>query len=442
MPAGSRACRPCPWPRPACPGRAPPAARARAAPARATGRRARSRARARAARPRAPPSRAGRAARPPRWRRTSSAWASVPSPSTTSGRPVRGRGHRGHQQARALVLLELADEEQEALGQRERRRVGARRPRASARVDDVRDHLHARDARRAQLARRWPRSRRGWRPRARSARRFRSEVGLHVRDGAPRRAAPGAARGPCTQRVMGRDAAAGQSAPRLMRVDQKQTGQWSRTVTATRPGAVRPGPPSAESECWAWTTASACAAPGARANARGTARRLRPRARQPPRRARPSRSSGPGLVVTHRHVVAGGAQAEGERARRPAGAARARRIDLAGQHDLHAAIRAQHAPRAARSGGPTSSARPRARARWRPGARAQRGVVGQAHERAARAAGSPSRDVQALLALAHDLGERRARDGHRGQAARPCTRRSSAATRRTRARAGAAARVS
>ena len=69
-------------------------------------------------------------------------------------------------------------------------------------------------------------------------------------------------------RVIGPMPQPGHSAPRLMRVDQKQTGQWSRTVTATRPGSGPARAPSAESECWAWTTAALLGGQMARDHAR------------------------------------------------------------------------------------------------------------------------------------------------------------------------------
>ena len=106
---------------------------------------------------------------------------------------------------------------------------------------------------------------------------------------------PGPGTRPCTHRVMGTVPQRGQSAPWLMRVDQKQTGQWSRTVTATRPGRSPARHPSAESECCAWTTVSFSPATWV-ANARGTASRRRPRTTRR-RTSRPSMSTGPRLVV-------------------------------------------------------------------------------------------------------------------------------------------------
>ena len=139
----------------------------------------------------------------------------------------------------------------------------------------------------------------------------------HVGDGGPgqRRRAPARAR--CTQRVMGTRPQAGQSAPRLMRVDQKQTGQWSRTVTATR-AARRPArQPSAESECWAWTTSAVALVQGARRR-----RAARPgacaRARAAGARAGRPRSSRARAGGQHGDVVAGRAQAQGQRAGGPA----------------------------------------------------------------------------------------------------------------------------
>ena len=130
-------------------------------------------------------------------------------------------------------------------------------------------------------------------PARRSAARFRRRSPI-MYGIAPQASRSGCTR-PRTQRVMGRTPQAGQSAPRLMRVDQKQTGQWSRTVTATRSGASPESAPSADSECCAWTIASEsrrCVA-----KARGTESRLRPPTERRVTRS-PSRSSAPGLVVT------------------------------------------------------------------------------------------------------------------------------------------------
>ena len=122
-----------------------------------------------------------------------------------------------------------------------------------------------------------------------------------------------------------------------MRVDQKQTGQWSRTVTATRSGRGPPSAPSAESECCAWITSAVVRGERAREGARhGQA--LAAGGAQPPDaqavqvlRSRAGGEDG--------DLVAGRAQPEGQRARGPARAARARRVDLGGQDDPHAAIR-------------------------------------------------------------------------------------------------------
>ena len=53
---------------------------------------------------------------------------------------------------------------------------------------------------------------------------------------APQERGAGTGTWPSRHRVIGPTPQPGQSAPRLIRVDQKQTGQWSRTVTATRSG--------------------------------------------------------------------------------------------------------------------------------------------------------------------------------------------------------------
>ena len=97
---------------------------------------------------------------------------------------------------------------------------------------------------------------------------------------------------------MGTRPHSGQSAPRLMRVDQKHTGQWSRTVTATR-AAPSPGQAAEGGErVLGVDDVRVDAGCASRAKARGTARRLRPARRAAGARAGRPRSSGPGLVVS------------------------------------------------------------------------------------------------------------------------------------------------
>ena len=77
---------------------------------------------------------------------------------------ARGR-HGGDREARALVLLELADEEQEALGQREGERAARGDGADLHGVHDVRASPRRAGCRPRAAPRRWPRSPPGWRRR-------------------------------------------------------------------------------------------------------------------------------------------------------------------------------------------------------------------------------------------------------------------------------------
>src|SRR6185503_16852258 len=206
---------------------------------------------------------------------------------------------------------------------------------------------------------------------------------------APHGAGPGTR--PLTQRVMARVPHPGQSAPWLIRVDQKQTGQWSRTVTTTRAGRSPARHPSADSECWAWSTASSSPATWA-AKTRGSASRFRPRATSR-RTSRPSASTGPGLVVT--------TATRWPASRRPSASAR---VDHPAPPALE--LLAVARPRVA-----LHDAGPRLRAQ----AGAQDRVAGQPLEDPGEVRVVPLAEVQALPLLAHDLVEGRAGDRDRGQ---------------------------
>ena len=75
-----------------------------------------------------------------------SAWASEPSPSTTSGRPVRAAATAGTSRRAPLFSSSLPTKSRKRSGSGKRGRAAAASARASAGVHQVGDHLHARDA--------------------------------------------------------------------------------------------------------------------------------------------------------------------------------------------------------------------------------------------------------------------------------------------------------
>ena len=216
-----------------------------------------------------------------------SAWASEPSPSTTRGSPVRAAAHRGHQQARALVLLELAHEQEEPLGQGHggRRCGDGRGPRPASTMFGSTSTRGRPGG--AQLARRWPRSPPGSPPRGARARRFSRRSRPHVGMAAQERgavawdAALDAAGHGDEPALRAEGAAADAGGPEA---DRPVVAHGDRHP---RRRAAPARQPRAESECWAWMTSASVAAdrarrrPGARPGACGPARAAGARAGRP-----------------------------------------------------------------------------------------------------------------------------------------------------------------
>ena len=408
---GSRACRRCPSPPPACPGPAPPAARARAARATATGRRARWRARARAARPRAPPSRAGGACTPAAAASNFSAWASAAFAQHDQGQarcaPPPPRARAGARPCSPRACRRRAGTARAAgrTAPPRRPRAPPRRPRCSGSPRRAGCRPRAAPPAMASLTARVA-------PARRRARALEREVALHVGDRAPRRAGPGAGTWPSTQRVMGADAAA--------RAERA-------AADARRPEADRPvvahgdrHPLGARSGQRAQRGQRVLGVDDVRVRRRASARgegarhgqALAARARSAGATRRPSRSVRARARGHDGDVVAGGAQAEGERPRGPAGAARARRVHLAGQDDPHAAILSSDALELLAVAGPgVALDHARARARAQP-ARAARASPARRTMAAARRRGIAFARRAALPAPSRTISvERRARDG-------------------------------
>ena len=252
------------------------------------------------------------------------------------------RRHRGHEQPGALVLLELADEEQEALGQRERGRRASAIARTSAAsttfgITSTRGMPAARSsaAMASLTARRRARAAQG--ARASSAR---SSPCTGWRAQA---SGPGAGTRPSTQRVMGPDAAfRAQGALADARRPEADRPVVAHGHRHPRRVGRRDSAPSADSECWACTTSRSD-----RRRARGQRRAARQaacaRARSAGARAGRRGPPAPGLVVsTVTSWPASRSPRASARVDQPA-PARARRIHLAGQDASSSRPLADHA---------------------------------------------------------------------------------------------------